>query len=110
MIERIDELRAQAEGAIASADSTAALEELRVRYLGRKAELPNLLRGVAQLPPEERGTVGRAAHQARQGLEQLIEQPAEELEAAELDPRLAEDRIDVTLPGEPPQPIGRLHL
>ena len=49
MIERIDELRSEAEGAIATADSTTALEELRVRYLGRKAELPNLLRGVAQL-------------------------------------------------------------
>src|SRR6059058_6107898 len=110
MIERIDELRAEAEGAIATADSTAALEELRVRYLGRKAELPNLLRGVAQLPPEERGTVGRAANQARQALEALIEQRAQELEASELDTKLAQDRIDVTLPGEPPQPVGRLHL
>src|SRR5215217_1735467 len=98
MIERIDELRAQAEGAIASADSTAALEELRVRYLGRKAELPNLLRGVSQLPPEERGTVGKAANQARQALERLIESRAHELEASELDTRLAQDRIDVTLP------------
>jgi phenylalanyl-tRNA synthetase alpha chain len=110
MIERIDELRTEAEGAIATADSTTALEELRVRYLGRKAELPNLLRGVAQLPAEERGTVGRAANQARQALEQLIERRTSELEAAELDARLAADRIDVTLPGEPPQPIGRLHL
>ena len=95
---------------IASAGSTAALEELRVRYLGRKAELPNLLRGVAQLPPEERGTVGRAANQARQALEGLIEARAGELEAGELDARLAADRVDVTLPGEPPQPVGRLHL
>jgi phenylalanyl-tRNA synthetase alpha chain len=110
MIERIDQLRSEAEGAIATADSTTALEELRVRYLGRKAELPNLLRGVAELPPDQRGTVGRAANQARQALESLIEQRTTELEAAELDTRLAEDRIDLTLPGEPPQPIGRLHL
>jgi phenylalanyl-tRNA synthetase alpha chain len=110
MIERIDELRSEAEGAIATADSTTALEELRVRYLGRKAELPNLLRGVAELPPDQRGTVGRAANQARQALESLIEQRTTELEATELDARLAQDRIDVTLPGEPPQPVGRLHL
>jgi phenylalanyl-tRNA synthetase alpha chain len=110
MIERIDELRSEAEGAIATADSSAALEELRVRYLGRKAELPNLLRGVAQLPADQRGTVGRAANQARQALERLIEERTSELEAAELDTRLAQDRIDVTLPGEPPQPVGRLHL
>ncbi|HEX7300315.1 MAG TPA: phenylalanine--tRNA ligase subunit alpha [Solirubrobacteraceae bacterium] len=109
MIERIDSLRAEAESAIATAESTPALEELRVRYLGRKAELPNLLRGVAELPPEERGSVGRAANQARQALEQLIEQRTEELEAGELDARLAADRIDVTLPGEPPQPVGRQH-
>jgi phenylalanyl-tRNA synthetase alpha chain len=110
MIERIEELREEAEGAIATADSTTALEELRVRYLGRKAELPNLLRGVAQLPAEERGAVGRAANQARQLLESLIETRAGQLESAEIDERLAADRIDLTLPGEPPQPVGRLHL
>ena len=109
-LDRIGSLRAEAEEAVAGADSSAALEELRVRYLGRKAELPNLLRGVAQLPPEERGTVGRAANQARQALEALIESRASELEHSELDTRLAADRIDVTLPGEPPQPVGRLHL
>ena len=53
-----------------------ALEELRVKHLGRKAELPNLLRGVAQLPPEERGAVGKRANEARQALEALIEQRA----------------------------------
>jgi len=110
MIERIDELRSEAEAAIATADTTSALEELRVKYLGRKAELPNLLRGVAQLPADQRGTVGKAANQARQHLEQLIESRAADLEAAELDTKLARDRIDVTLPGEPPQTLGRLHL
>jgi phenylalanyl-tRNA synthetase alpha chain len=110
MIERIDSLRAEAEAAIAGAASTAALEDLRVRFLGRKAELPNLLRGVSQLPPEERGSVGKAANEARQALEALIAQRTRELETAELDVRLAADRLDVTLPGEPPQPIGRLHL
>ena len=110
MIDRIAELRSEAETAIAGASGSAELEELRVRYLGRKAELPNVLRGIAQLPPQERGPTGKAANQARQALEALIETRAAELEAAELDTRLAEDRIDVTLPGEPPQPVGRLHL
>ena len=68
MIERIDELRAEAEARDRAADSTAAeLEELRVRYLGRKAELPNLLRGVAQLPPEERGAVGQGGQPGAPG-------------------------------------------
>jgi phenylalanyl-tRNA synthetase alpha chain len=110
MIERIAELREEAEAAIAAAPDTGALEELRVRYLGRKAELPNLLRGVAELPPEQRGAVGKAANQARQALEALIEARGSELAAAELDSRLATDRVDVTLPGRPPQPVGRHHL
>ena len=83
---------------------------MRVRILGRKAELPNLLRGVAQFPPEERGTVGRAANEARKGLEAAIEARGAELEAAELDFRVAADVIDVTLPGSPSVKPGRIHL
>ena len=61
MIERIEQLRAQAEGEIAEAATSEALEGLRVGYLGRKAELPQLLRGVAELEPAEagRGRQGR---------------------------------------------------
>jgi len=110
VIERIDELRAEGQEAIAAAPDTAALEELRVRFLGRKAELPNMLRGVAQLPPDQRGTVGRAANEARKALEALVDEREQALQAAELDTRLAADRVDVTLPGDPPQPVGRLHL
>ena len=110
MIDRIDALRSEGEQAVADAQDTAALEELRVRFLGRKAELPNILRGVANLPPQERGTVGRAANEARKALEQLVGERERELQAAELDTRLARDRVDVTLPGDPPQPVGRLHL
>jgi phenylalanyl-tRNA synthetase alpha chain len=110
MNERISELRAAGEAAIAEAPGTAELEDVRVRFLGRKAELPNLLRGVAQLPPSERGTVGRAANEARKALEAAIEARAAQLEAAELDARLASDVIDVTLPGSPAVKPGRIHL
>jgi len=110
MNERISELRAAGEAAIARAHGTAELEEVRVQYLGRKAELPNLLRGVAQLPAEERGLVGRAANEARTALESAIASRAAELEAAELDARLAADVVDVTLPGSPAVAPGRAHL
>src|SRR4051812_13853319 len=110
VLDRIGSLRAEAEQAVAGAGSSQALEELRVRYLGRKAELPNLLRGVAQLRPEERGTVGRAANEARRALEDAIEQRRSALEAGELETRLAQDVVDVTLPASPAQPVGRLHL
>ena len=110
MIERIPTLRAQAEAEIAAASSAQALEELRVRYLGRKAELPQLLRGVSQLPAEQRAAVGAAANEARPALEALLAQRGAQLHGAELTSLLETDRVDVTLPGAPPQPIGRLHL
>jgi phenylalanyl-tRNA synthetase alpha chain len=110
MIERIEELSAQARGEIEAASSSEAVEQLRVRYLGRKAELPQMLRGVAALEPEQRALVGKAANVARRALEQLIEQRAALLDADELDLRLAADKLDITLPGTPPQPVGRLHV
>jgi phenylalanyl-tRNA synthetase alpha chain len=110
MIDRVAQLRAEAETAIAGASDSAKLEELRVHYLGRKAELPNVLRGIAQLPPQERGPTGKAANQARQALEALIAQRGEQLAGGELERRLQTDTVDVTLPGRPPQPVGRHHL
>ena len=109
-LDRIAEIAAEGEAAVAAAADTAALEDLRVQYLGRRAELPQLLRGVAELPPEQRGAVGSAANRARQALTALIESRLEALAGAELDRRLLEDRVDVTLPGTPALPTGHLHL
>ncbi len=108
--ERIAALRSEAERAIAAAADTGRLEELRVGYLGRKAELPQLLRGVASLEPAERAAVGRQANEARRALEALIGSREATLQVEELDRRLVADRVDVSLPGDPPQPTGRLHL
>ena len=110
MIDRIEDIAREAREAIESASSTGALEQVRVQFLGRKAELPNLLRGVADLPPAERGQVGKAANITRRQLEEAIAARHAALEAAELDERLVADRVDVTLPGDPPQPVGRHHL
>jgi phenylalanyl-tRNA synthetase alpha chain len=110
MLERIEEIRDEAAPAIEGAGSSAELEQLRVHYLGRKAELTAILRGIAELPPEERGKVGGAANKARKGLEALLEQSAARLDASELDAKLLADQIDVTLPGAPPRPVGHAHL
>src|ERR1700760_4109902 len=110
MLDQIEKLRLEGTEAIAAADSSAALEELRVKYLGRKAELTQILRGIAQLEPAERGPVGGAANKARKELEALIEASAEHLDAVELDAKLVADRIDVTMPGAPPRPVGHQHL
>src|SRR5436305_11524527 len=110
MTERIAQIRQEAERAIAAAEDSDTLEQARIRFLGRKAELPNLLRRVAELPPEERAATGKAANEARHALERQIEQKAGELATQELHERLERDRVDVTLPADPLPAIGHLHL
>src|SRR3712207_3455872 len=95
---RLDKLRSEAEAAVAAAAEPAELEELRVRYLGRKSELTGVLRGIRDLPPEQRGPVGQAANQVRQALESMLAERAGALEEAELERSLSQDRVDVTLP------------
>jgi phenylalanyl-tRNA synthetase alpha chain len=107
---RFADLRREAESAIAAAASAGELEQLRVRFLGRKAELTQALRSIGELPPEERGPVGKEANEVKRALESLLEERTAGLEASELDRSLAEDRIDPTLPGDPPLPTGHLHL
>jgi phenylalanyl-tRNA synthetase alpha chain len=109
-LERIAELRARATAEIAAAPDAAALEELRVRYLGRKSELTSILRGIGELPADQRGPVGEAANAARAAFEELLGARREELEGMELERRLAEEALDVTLPGVAPAAVGHLHL
>ncbi|MEX2108423.1 MAG: phenylalanine--tRNA ligase subunit alpha [Solirubrobacterales bacterium] len=110
MLERIEAIKSEAEATIGAASDSAELEELRVRFLGRKAELTGILRGIADLPQEERGKVGGGANRAQKELEALLERRLDELGAAELEGQLAGDRVDVTLPGAPARPAGHLHL
>ncbi len=110
MIDRIAQLRAQAGEAIAAAQDTEALDQLRVHYLGRKAELPLLLRDIGALPADQRGAVGRTANEARKAIEALISARSQEVQAQELSGSLLADALDVTLPGTPPRPVGRMHV
>src|ERR1700747_1810327 len=110
MTDRIEQIRTEAERAIAGASDTPTLEDVRIRYLGRKAELPNLLRSVAELPPSERAATGKAANEARKALEAAIHAREQQLAAQELDQRLERDRVDITLDGDPAPQVGRLHL
>ena len=96
-------LENEALGAISATASPDEVEEVRVRYLGRKAELPQALREV-----RDRET-GMTLNALRQRLEAALDGRRDTLERAELDRRLREERIDVTLPGEAPR-RGHLHL
>jgi phenylalanyl-tRNA synthetase alpha chain len=110
MVERIEALQREAEAAIADVAGSDELEELRVRYLGRRSELNSILRAIGELPASERGSVGSAANRAREALEDAIAARRSELEAGELERSLEADVLDVTLPGSPPAASGHLHL
>jgi phenylalanyl-tRNA synthetase alpha chain len=98
----VQALETEALSAIATATTVGEVEEVRVRYLGRKAELPQALRGV-----RDRET-GMSLNALRQRLESALEEREQDLARAELDRRLREERVDVTLPGEE-LPLGHLH-
>src|SRR3954467_2173898 len=103
--DRLHDLRSEAEAAIAQAGDVATLEDLRVRYLGRKSELTTVLRGIRDLPPEQRGPVGKAANEARGAPGEVLDLRRGALESGYLERRVVEDRVDVTLPGDPPRPV-----
>jgi phenylalanyl-tRNA synthetase alpha chain len=96
-------LQREALDAIASASSIGELDDARVTYLGRKSALKLALREVRDRES------GMALNAAREAVEQAVAARQAELERAELDRTIAEDRVDVTLPGTP-HPRGHLHL
>jgi phenylalanyl-tRNA synthetase alpha chain len=108
-IERLDALASDAERDLLEAVSPEEVEELRVRYLGRKSELTQILRSLPSFPPDERSGVGKRGNEVRRMLESLITDRAEELGSRALEERLGQERIDVTLPGDPLD-AGHLHL
>jgi phenylalanyl-tRNA synthetase alpha chain len=106
--ERIEELKSEALSAIAAADSTAELEKVRVRYLGRSAEITGIKKSIGSLSPEERKEVGRSANLASREIEGALGSRTSELAAEEREARLRAEAVDVTLPGVPFQK-GHLH-
>jgi len=108
MRDRLEALREEALAGIAAAQDVRALQELRVRYLGKKGALTEILRGMGSLPPEERPRVGELANEVRRTLEAALAERQAVLERAALEARLAAERLDVTLPGRP-VPAGARH-
>lgn len=91
---------------VASADSERTLDEVRVRFLGKKGALTAQLKELGQLPPEQRREAGQEINRAKQTLEQAIAERGEVLARERLNARLAEETIDVTLPGRSVEPGG----
>lgn len=105
MIERIDALRAEGERALSGAATASELEAARVRFLGRKSELTQILRGLKDLDPAIRAGAGARANETRARLEALHSEAESRLRSLATD----ETQRDITLPGRRP-PVGHRHL
>lgn len=103
-----DSLLDEALAAVAAADDEASLDAVRVRYLGKKGQLTGQLKSLGRLPAGERPAAGERINAAKQQLQQAIEQRKQLLGRAALEARLAEETLDVTLPGRR-QSAGGLH-
>ncbi|KAB2951571.1 phenylalanine--tRNA ligase subunit alpha [Heliorestis acidaminivorans] len=100
MREQLEQIRAEASRTIAEAENSEALQEWRVRYLGKKGHLTQVLRGMGKLTAEERPILGALANDVRAALEFMLEEKGYQLKEAEKAERLTAEAIDVTLPGQ----------
>ena len=101
MKEQLAQIRAAALAAFEAAGDSAALDALRVQYLGKKGELTAVLKQMGKLSAEERPAMGQLANEVRAALEEALERRSKELEAKALEDRLAAEALDVTIPGKP---------
>ena len=104
-----EEILTEAKRLIAEARDGAAVEELRIRYLGKKGELTALLRSMGEIEPEARKAFGMAVNSAKDALETRLAERKQEFAASGRSLRLAAEKIDVTEPGRPVY-AGTKHL
>jgi phenylalanyl-tRNA synthetase alpha chain len=108
MIAKLDELREQATHELNRIRNPSDLEAWRIRYLGRRSALTEILRGLANLPLDEKRATGATANQLRASLEEALRLKKEAVTESHIAQSIDSGRIDVTLPGHP-LPLGRLH-
>ncbi len=108
MKEKLEQLKNDALQQLEKASDLQQLNELRVKFLGKKGPLTELLRGMKDLPPEERPAAGQIVNEVRNAIETGIANKQRALQQAETEKRLREETIDVTLPGRNPMQ-GAIH-
>ncbi|MEF2243480.1 MULTISPECIES: phenylalanine--tRNA ligase subunit alpha [unclassified Paenibacillus] len=108
MKERLEQLRSEALEQLNAVDNPQELNDLRVKYLGKKGALTEILRGMGGLSAEERPIIGGVANDVRTAIETIIDEKQEAFQQAETNHRLMAETIDVTLPGKQ-LPTGAIH-
>ncbi|WP_100405057.1 phenylalanine--tRNA ligase subunit alpha [Bacillus solitudinis] len=101
MRERLEELKDEALAKVENAEDVKALQEVRVAYLGKKGPITEVLRGMGKLSAEERPVIGQMANDVRDVIKVKLEAKEQELEEAAVEEQLANESIDITLPGRP---------
>lgn len=108
MRDKLEQIKAEALEKINECQTSQMLDEIRVKYLGKKGELTAILRGMGQLSAEERPLVGKIANEVRETIENAIQEALKEIKNKEKNYRLSLETIDVTMPGKRNK-IGGLH-
>jgi len=108
MKERLESLRQEALAVLSNVQDATSLQDIKVKYLGKKGALTEILRGMGALSAEERPIIGQVVNDVRGAIEEVIEQKQAQFLAEETNKRLAEETIDVTLPGRE-LPTGAVH-
>lgn len=108
MEQELQRIKEEALSAIKSASDEQALQDVRVKYLGKKGEVTALLKGLGKLSPEERPKMGALVNAVRQALEEEIDALKTSMEVAAMNARLEEEKIEITLPGRAPK-TGHIH-
>lgn len=108
MKEKIESLKAAAKSALENCDSEQAIEELRVKYLGKKGELTALLKQMGSLSAEERPIMGQLVNDAKQKLEALIADKSAKMKEKATELKLKSETVDITMPAKVKK-TGKLH-
>ena len=112
MKERLEQIKAEAVARIQEADVPEKLNDVRVKFLGKKGELTAVLKGMKDVAPEERPKVGQLVNDTRAAIEELLEESKTRMEKAIREEKLKAEVIDVTLPSKKNSvgPVSYTHL
>lgn len=97
MQEKLEQLKKEAVESMENASSSAVLEELRVKYLGKKGELTNILKSLGALSADDRRIIGTLANEIRNNLEAIIEKRQDELELKEVEEKMSKEKLDISM-------------
>lgn len=103
MKETLSKIKSEADASLGTAETLEALEELRIKYLGKKGELTSVMKGMGALSPEERPVIGQLANEVRDFIGKALDEKKAALEQAAAQAKILAEKIDVTIPGKHPK-------